>query len=222
MIYLPWHIRTDSIRFRQKTNNQPSGSISVPHRGTIESYGRKRALIFLGRISFWFSGPPERTLMREQWRKGGRWIGDENELSEWTRSAPEWREASNFDESGLGPSIALVLRFGITNVIKLMRMRVCVCNSRFWWRPAIDPRLRVRVRQLLPCYRFKNILYGVVQSKFHMQNLISHMCWYSESSTLKVLQGICKDVIVTLKYLSRYKLCQSTLCLFSLDRSLQI
>jgi len=45
--------------------------MSVPHRGAIESYGRKRALIFLGRISFWFSRPPERTLMREQWSKGG-------------------------------------------------------------------------------------------------------------------------------------------------------
>lgn len=205
--------------------------MSVPHRRTIESYGRKRALIFLGRIPFWFSGPPERTLMREQWRKGGRWIGDENELSEWTRSAPEWREASNFDERGLGPSIALVLRFGITNVIKLMRMHVCVCNSRFWWRPAIDPRLRVCYSPTIATYyRFKNILHGtMVRLKFHMQKLTHacwHVCWHSESFILRnFYNGICEDLI-TLKYLPRYKLCQSTLHLFSVrrrpDRSLQI
>lgn len=45
-------------------------------------------------------------------------------MSEWTWSAPEWREVSNFDESGLDPFIAFVLRFGITNVIKLMRIYV--------------------------------------------------------------------------------------------------
>lgn len=116
-------------------NHVLSASVSVPHRGVIEPCGRKQALIFLGRISFWFEsrGPPERTLMREQRRKGVRWIGDENELNEWTRSAPEWREVSNFDESGLAP-LSRSFYVGITNVIKLMWLTK---QSQSFWRSHI-------------------------------------------------------------------------------------
>lgn len=112
--------------FNQTKNGDPPRAIRSTSRNnrvsrTETSANFLRKNLVLIRVS----GPPERTLMREQRRKGERWIGDENELSEWTQSAPEWREVSNFDKSEayVSPSVhAFVLRFGITNVIKLMRL----------------------------------------------------------------------------------------------------
>lgn len=100
LIKYNYHDASDLNQTQMSVEVGSTEHICVSHRTETSANFLRKSFVRI-RVS----RPPERTLMREHRKKGGRRIGDENELSEWTRSAPKWREVSNLDESGSSPPI---------------------------------------------------------------------------------------------------------------------